>query len=218
MNTYMCVIWLLSTLIMITHGWQQDYDNDVDDEYDVDHDRHCRATTVTSIPTVTQCPSGTPYECPEDACVNLSIDVNHCGKCKNACPITAYCLNGVCTCPPGQTVCLGECVPWNNCGSPGFSAKACIADNSIGSSRLPSMMTIFGDASFTPFQCYSACRKPATTFFTLAVDNNTFNDMNTICSCFDGPLIAIKTTLTPCPQNYGHTQNGEGSWQLFAIP
>lgn len=176
--------------MIMVYGWEDD------DDYE--ETKHCEATkTVTS----TACPSGTSKMC-GDKCVNLEIDRNNCGGCGKSCSIAANCLNGI-------------CVPANDCG---FLVKACISRNSIGTGIAPSFMTIFGSQSFTPCQCYSACRKPATTFFTLVVDTNALGDINTICSCLVGSIVNIDVILT-CPSNgYGTTNNGIGSWALYSIP
>jgi len=45
-----------------------------------------------------------------DLCIDLSTDPAHCGECGNACPATAPCIDGTCTCPNGESVCNGSCV------------------------------------------------------------------------------------------------------------
>ena len=132
-------------------------------------------------------------------CVNEQTDANNCGSCGNVCS-SGTCSNGVCM-------------------SSGFSARACISDNSIGNNIEPLLITMFGYQVFSPFQCYENCVQRAATFFTLAVDTNTAGDVNTICSCFVGSLVGTGTDLTTCTANgYGVTSDGTGSWQLYSIP
>ncbi len=60
-----------------------------------------------------------------NACVDLNTDIQHCGDCANPCPDGIPCVDGSCTCPPGQELCNGECVnveaDWQNCGGCGQS-------------------------------------------------------------------------------------------------
>jgi hypothetical protein len=61
------------------------------------------------------------------ACVNLSLDSNHCGSCPVACPPGTQCQGGLCGCAAGLMLCPGQtCIDIandnNNCGGCG---KAC---------------------------------------------------------------------------------------------
>ncbi len=72
------------------------------------------------------------------ACVNLSLDSNHCGSCPVACPAGTQCQGGQCGCATGLMLCQGQTGPTcvdiandnNNCGSCGKSCApgvACVA-------------------------------------------------------------------------------------------
>jgi hypothetical protein len=79
------------------------------------------------------CPTG--YTTCTSGCENLSNSPSNCGSCGNTCPAGESCINGVCSCPAGETYCTKTqtCenlkTENNNCGTCGAScpaAESCI--------------------------------------------------------------------------------------------
>src|SRR5690348_4214445 len=66
------------------------------------------ATTAPTKACSPPCAKG--QLCCGGLCVNPQNDPNNCGKCGGVCPSKGNCVNGVCTCPAGQSVCNGACV------------------------------------------------------------------------------------------------------------
>jgi len=56
-------------------------------------------------------------------CIDLATDPGNCGTCGNACPATASCTDGTCTCPGSESLCNASCVDLSsdqaNCGACG---------------------------------------------------------------------------------------------------
>ncbi|TNE51840.1 MAG: hypothetical protein EP343_02985 [Deltaproteobacteria bacterium] len=63
----------------------------------------------------------------EDICIDLQNDPKHCGTCGTVCGKGQSCLQGVCACPRGQTLCQGACVDLQqditHCGTCGNRCK-----------------------------------------------------------------------------------------------
>lgn len=77
------------------------------------------------------CSSGA-YDCNgivDDGCeVRPLSDPDNCGACGNKCAAGVACINGMCGCPPGQTLCGDRCVDLTSddqsCGQCGFDCSA----------------------------------------------------------------------------------------------
>jgi hypothetical protein len=101
---------------------------------------------------VCACPEG-QRRC-NDRCVNLKRNENHCGECFNRCEEGEECVNGVCqgSCPPGETVCDGECCP---------EGQECVEGMCIDTTCPPDRILTEGDcncgficgADLPPFAC-----------------------------------------------------------------
>jgi hypothetical protein len=78
----------------------------------------CMASWIDALDPVTTCESWCGA-----LCVDLMSSPEHCGECGNACPDTAACVDGACTCPGGAFVCDASCVDRTsdptNCGECG---------------------------------------------------------------------------------------------------
>ena len=48
-------------------------------------------------------------------CTNLRNDVANCGACGTVCPSDRVCTSGVCSCPEGQSLVQGDCIPTFGC-------------------------------------------------------------------------------------------------------
>jgi len=83
----------------------------------------CMATWIDGLDVTASCET-----CGGAACVDLATDPANCGTCANACPDSAVCLDGTCTCPSDLSVCGSSCVALAsdpaNCGACGTSCGA----------------------------------------------------------------------------------------------
>jgi len=63
-----------------------------------------------------------------DSCVNLQLDVRHCGLCSRKCAGGFLCSDGLCRCPGFQESCSGKCVETQfdnkHCGACGVACKS----------------------------------------------------------------------------------------------
>jgi hypothetical protein len=124
--------------------------------------------------------------CGGAVCLDLTTSPDHCGSCGNACPDTAVCLDGACTCPSDLSVCDSSCVALAsdpaNCGSCGSSCG--------------DLFCLQGECSAdcgTLTECSGAC-------VDLLNDDNHCGSCGTVCgpgsSCADGQCQCGSTTIS----------------------
>lgn len=85
---------------------------------------------VCAVEPVTRCGAFDPTKCTKtvcgESCVDLQSDSRHCGACDRACGgPQSVCVDGECSCPVGQRLCDGACVPSDarNCGACGVTCS-----------------------------------------------------------------------------------------------
>jgi hypothetical protein len=78
----------------------------------------CIASWIDGLDITNSCET-----CGGAVCIDLMTSTDDCGSCGNACPGTAACIDGACTCPGGASACGGSCVDVmsdpTNCGDCG---------------------------------------------------------------------------------------------------
>lgn len=132
------------------------------------------------------------------ACADLKTDVANCGKCANACPMGATCVQGNCQCAMTQTKCAAACVDLKtdvaNCGK---CANACAG---------PDGGTIPGGGTWTCANgtCAIVCPMGKTECTGACVDTKTDNDNCGMCAtpctamteqCVEGQCCKVGETV-----------------------
>jgi hypothetical protein len=115
-------------------------------------------------------------------CADLKTDTANCGKCGNACPAMATCVQGSCQCPAGSTRCGNACVDTKtdnaNCGKCGSICGGADAGPIMGGGTYGCVMGTCGIMCPSPkIECTGAC-----------VDVKTDNDN---CGMCGNPCMAM---------------------------
>jgi hypothetical protein len=141
----------------------------------------CMASWIDGLDVTNTCET-----CGGAICVDLMTSTGHCGSCESACPDTAACVDGACTCPNDLSVCDSSCVDFasdpTNCGSCG--------------STCGDLFCLQGDCTAdcgTFTECSGAC-------VDLLSDANHCGSCGNVCgpgaSCADGQCQCGSTTIS----------------------
>jgi mannan endo-1,4-beta-mannosidase len=145
----------------------------------------------------TQCAAGQSW-CGE--CTDVQANLSHCGACNTPCGLGEDCVNGVCSCLPGQTDCNGTCVNTNesaqNCGTCG---------NACGAGLVCSNGTCATSCAVGQTQCEASC-----------ANLQTSTDHCGSCDNTCDPGTACVAGVCQCTQ--GRQDCGAGCTDLFSDP
>lgn len=139
-------------------------------------------------------------------CADTKTDANHCGKCGNACPAGAMCVQGSCQCAMMQSICNKACVDLKtdvgNCGKCGTACGGGDAGMIMGGGMWACVMGACQIQCPSPkVECAGAC-------VDTKVDNDNCGACGTACmmgteQCVQG--MCCKTGETVCSMTCANT-------------